>query len=168
MKVNALTDEAIIEELYQASQKAPRSTSSLGASGALRPGVEGPSETIRVRSVWGRFLEHSRVFHFQAGKKSSYLIGSPDLMPRNLDHRLEILAPVDDQAVQAAPRPRSRCCWPTTRSRGARRRRQRNRRRPKKDEPSRASQLVFMRRARPRPVRRLVPTHGAATRSRKR
>jgi polyphosphate kinase len=55
---------------------------------------------VTVRSVLGRFLEHSRVFIFQAGKTSSYWIGSADLMPRNLDHRLEVLAPVEDPALQ--------------------------------------------------------------------
>jgi polyphosphate kinase len=169
MKVNALTDEAIIEELYQASQEGAEIDIVARSICALRPGVEGLSETIRVRSVLGRFLEHSRVFHFQAGKKSSYLIGSADLMPRNLDHRLEILAPVDDQAVQGRLKAAfevlladNALAWELDADGSW------NRRRPKKDEPSRASQLVFMRRARPRPARRLVPTHGAATRSRKR
>ena len=67
---------------------------------SLRPGVSGLSESISVRSVVGRFLEHSRLFIFQAGKKVSYFMGSPDLMPRNLDHRLEIVAPVQDPELQ--------------------------------------------------------------------
>ena len=63
---------------------------------SLRPGVKGLSENIRVRSVVGRFLEHSRVFVLEGGDKTTCLLGSADLMPRNLDHRLEAVVPVDD------------------------------------------------------------------------
>ena len=63
----------------------------------LRP----TSERIHVRSVLGRFLEHSRIFVFQAGDTATYLLGSADLMPRNLDHRIEIVAPVESQRAQA-------------------------------------------------------------------
>jgi polyphosphate kinase len=66
----------------------------------LLPGVPDLSETIRVRSVLGRFLEHSRLFIFDAGGSSTYLIGSPDLMPRNLDHRIELVAPIEDPRAQ--------------------------------------------------------------------
>ena len=58
--------------------------------------MPGLSETIRVRSVVGRFLEHSRVFAFEAGDTETYLLGSADLMPRNLDHRIEVVAPIED------------------------------------------------------------------------
>jgi polyphosphate kinase len=151
IKVNALTDETIIDELYRASQEGAEIDIVARSICALRPGVEGLSENIRVRSVLGRFLEHSRVFVFQAGKKSSYLIGSADLMPRNLDHRLEVLAPVDDPAVQGRLKAAfdvlladNALAWELdSDGRWARRR-------PKKDEPNRGSQLVFMRRARPR------------------
>jgi polyphosphate kinase len=88
---------------------------------SLRPGVDGLSERISVRSVLGRFLEHSRVFIFQAGKKTSYWIGSADLMPRNLDHRLEVLVPVEDTALQrrlARTRERSTSSARRTRTRG--------------------------------------------------
>jgi polyphosphate kinase len=61
----------------------------------LRPKVKGMSETIRVRSILGRYLEHSRVYLFEAGQRSTAYIGSADLMPRNLDHRIEILMPVE-------------------------------------------------------------------------
>jgi polyphosphate kinase len=100
IKVNALTDEAIIEELYDASDKGATVEIVARSICSLRPGVPGLSESITVRSVLGRFLEHSRVFIFHAGKKTSYWIGSADLMPRNLDHRLEVVAPVEDPALQ--------------------------------------------------------------------
>jgi polyphosphate kinase len=100
IKVNALTDEAIIEELYAASAKGAKIEIVARSICSLRPGAAGLSEGIRVRSVLGRFLEHSRVFVFQAGKKTTYWVGSADLMPRNLDNRLEILAPVEDPPLQ--------------------------------------------------------------------
>jgi polyphosphate kinase len=100
IKVNALTDEPIIEELYKASDKGAEVEIVARSICSLRPQTEGLSERIRVRSVLGRFLEHSRVFIFQAGKKTSYWIGSADLMPRNLDHRLEVVAPVEDPLLQ--------------------------------------------------------------------
>jgi polyphosphate kinase len=100
IKVNALTDEALIEELYGASQKGATIEVVARSVCSLRPGVPGLSENVTVRSVLGRFLEHSRLFVFKAGKKSSYWIGSADLMPRNLDHRLEVVAPVEDPALQ--------------------------------------------------------------------
>jgi polyphosphate kinase len=100
IKVNALTDEPIIEELYEASQKGAEIEIVARSICSLRPRAEGLSENITVRSVLGRFLEHSRLFIFQAGKKTSYWIGSPDLMPRNLDNRLEVVAPVEDPVLQ--------------------------------------------------------------------
>ena len=100
IKVNALTDEPIIEKLYEASQKGAEIEIVARSICSLRPQTEGLSENISVRSVLGRFLEHSRVFIFQAGKKTSYWIGSPDLMPRNLDNRLEVVAPVEDPILQ--------------------------------------------------------------------
>jgi polyphosphate kinase len=99
-KVNALTDEAIIEELYAASQEGAQIDVIARGICSLRPGVPGLSETIAVRSIVGRFLEHSRVFHFEARDKVTYLLGSADLMPRNLDHRIEVLVPVEDAKVQ--------------------------------------------------------------------
>jgi polyphosphate kinase len=100
IKVNALTDPVLIDELYAASDKGAAVEIVARSISSLRPGVDGLSERISVRSVLGRFLEHSRVFIFQAGKKTSYWIGSADLMPRNLDHRLEVVAPVEDVALQ--------------------------------------------------------------------
>jgi polyphosphate kinase len=100
IKVNALTDQAVIEELYEASEAGAEIEIVARGVCALRPGVPGMSENIRVRSILGRFLEHSRVFILEAGKRSTYLLGSADLMPRNLDHRLEIVVPVEDSYAQ--------------------------------------------------------------------
>jgi polyphosphate kinase len=100
IKVNALTDEAVIEELYEASEAGAEIDIVARGVCSLRPGVPGMSENIRVRSILGRFLEHSRAFILEAGKKSTYLLGSADLMPRNLDHRLEIVVPVEDSYAQ--------------------------------------------------------------------
>ena len=101
IKVNALTDPAIIDELYAASQTGVEVDLITRGICALRPGVPGMSETIRVRSIVGRFLEHSRVFIFEADGVQRVFMGSADLMPRNLDHRIEVVAPVEDPAVAA-------------------------------------------------------------------
>jgi polyphosphate kinase len=100
IKVNNLNDPVIIEELYAASQQGAKIDIVARSICTLRPGVPGLSETIRVRSVLGRFLEHSRVFVFEAGGRSTYLLSSADLMPRNLDHRIELVAPVEDARAQ--------------------------------------------------------------------
>jgi polyphosphate kinase len=100
IKVNNLSDTAIIEELYLASQAGARIDLITRSICALRPGVKGLSENIRVRCVLGRFLEHSRVFHFEARGDRSYYLGSADLLPRNLDHRLEAVAPIEDARLQ--------------------------------------------------------------------
>jgi polyphosphate kinase len=100
IKVNALTDQAVIEELYEASQAGAEIDIVARGVCALRPGVPEMSENIRVRSVLGRYLEHSRLFILESNKHSTYLLGSADLMPRNLDHRLEIVVPVEDSYAQ--------------------------------------------------------------------
>jgi polyphosphate kinase len=100
IKVNNLNDEEIINELYRASQEGAKIDIVARSICTLRPGVPGLSETIRVRSILGRFLEHSRLFVFDAGKRSSFWLGSADLMPRNLDHRIELVAPVEDARAQ--------------------------------------------------------------------
>ncbi len=99
IKVNALTDPAVIEELYAASQAGVRIDLIVRSICAARPRVKKLSENIRVRSILGRFLEHSRVYHFEHGNESTYLMGSADLMPRNLDHRLELVVPIEDGRI---------------------------------------------------------------------
>ena len=100
LKVNNLSDPRIIDELYLASQAGAKIDLIIRGICALRPGVKGLSENIRVRSVLGRFLEHSRVYHFEARGQRKYFVGSADLLPRNLDHRLEAVAPVEDTRLQ--------------------------------------------------------------------
>jgi polyphosphate kinase len=101
IKVNNLTDPAIIEELYKASDQGASIDIVARGICSLRPGVGGMSERIRVRSVVGRFLEHSRVFVFDRGDgAATYFLGSADLMPRNLDHRIELVVPVEDARSQ--------------------------------------------------------------------
>ena len=101
IKVNALHDAQMIDELYRASQAGVQIDVVARRICGLRPGVKGLSENVRVRSVLGRFLEHSRFLIFQRGDESRYLLGSADLLPRNLDHRIEVVAPVEPRSLQA-------------------------------------------------------------------
>jgi polyphosphate kinase len=155
IKVNNLTDEELIEELYRAAQEGAKIDIVARSICTLRPGVPGLSETIRVRSILGRFLEHSRFFIFDAGDKRTFLLGSADLMPRNLDHRIELLAPVEDGRAQqdllrafdvlladnaSAWEMSSEGRWMKLR--------------PKKGDRGRQAQQVFMRSARARARRR--------------
>jgi polyphosphate kinase len=100
MKVNGLADEAMISALYTASRAGVEIDLLVRGICSLVPGVEGLSETIRVRSVLGRFLEHSRIFYFHNDGESKFYIGSADLMPRNLDRRVEALVSVTDAELQ--------------------------------------------------------------------
>jgi polyphosphate kinase len=100
LKLNHLVDPKIVSELYTASGAGAQIEIIARSTCALRPGVEDLSENIRVRSIVGRFLEHSRIYSFEAGDRMSTYIGSPDLMQRNLDHRIEVLAPVENARVR--------------------------------------------------------------------
>jgi polyphosphate kinase len=104
MKCNAIIDEEIIDALYRASMTGVPIDLWIRGICSIRPGVPGLSETIRVRSVVGRFLEHSRIYSFGTGAGDSpgeVWIGSPDLMHRNLDRRVEVLVRVTDETQQA-------------------------------------------------------------------
>jgi polyphosphate kinase len=101
IKVNALHDEQMIEELYRASQAGVQIDVVTRRICGLRPGVKGMSKNVRVRSILGRFLEHSRFFIFQQGDECHHYLGSADLLPRNLDHRIEVVTPVEARSLQA-------------------------------------------------------------------
>jgi polyphosphate kinase len=156
MKLNALTDPTLIEELYAASIAGARIELVVRSLCSLVPGLAGLSENIEVRSVYGRFLEHSRIYAFEAGERTTMFMGSADLMPRNLDHRIEVVVPVADAAhreelvgaidlllkdTAGAWRLRSDGRW--------------ERIRPQRSEKPRSAQDALMRRARRRGARPL-------------
>jgi polyphosphate kinase len=99
-KMNSLVDTACIRALYRASQAGVKVDLQVRGICCLRPGVPGVSDNITVTSVVGRFLEHARIFYFRNGGDDEILLGSADLMPRNLDRRVECLFPVDDPALR--------------------------------------------------------------------
>jgi polyphosphate kinase len=100
-KMNALLEPSVIEAMYTASQAGVEIDLIIRGVCTLRPGVKGLSERIRVRSIVGRFLEHSRIFHFANGGREETYLGSADWMPRNLFERCEVVFPVRDKAARA-------------------------------------------------------------------
>ena len=151
IKVNGLTHPQVIDELYAASAAGAKIELLVRGVCSLRPGLSELSEHIRVRSVIGRFLEHSRLFAFDAADRSVWFMGSADLMPRNLDHRVEVVTPIEDVAIQAELSSTFEALWRDTATsfeldtRGVWRRVE-----PKKDERPRSGQQTLMRRARRR------------------
>ncbi len=158
LKANNLTDSEIVAELYKASQAGVEIDIIVRAICTLIPGVEGLSENIRVRSVLGRFLEHSRLYCFEADEDKTYLLGSADLMSRNLDHRIEVVVPVEDAQVRSEIEGifkallADNCqAWELAPDGGW------ERVKPKKNERRRPAQAVFMRRR--ERARRLARPH---------
>ncbi len=100
-KFNRLADQQIIQKLYEASNAGVEIAIVVRGICMLRPGVAGLSENITVRNIVGRFLEHSRIFHFTNGGNDEVYIGSADWMSRNLKHRIEVIAPVQDHSMKS-------------------------------------------------------------------
>ena len=99
-KTNALVDKACIQALYRASRAGVKVDLQVRGICCLRPGVEHVSENVSVTSIVGRFLEHTRIMYFRNGGDEEIFLGSADLMPRNLDGRVEVLFPVEDPGIR--------------------------------------------------------------------
>ena len=100
LKLNALQDPEMIRALYRASQAGVRIDLQVRGICCLRPGLPGVSDNITVTSIVGRFLEHSRIYYFRNGGDEIILMGSADLMPRNLNRRIEVLFPILDPGIR--------------------------------------------------------------------
>src|SRR6202034_2387508 len=98
-KMNSLLEPSVIQALYDASNAGVKIDLIVRGICSLRPGVKGLSENIRVTSIIGRFLEHSRIFYFQNGGKDEFYCGSADWMPRNLFERCEVVFPIRDTQI---------------------------------------------------------------------
>jgi len=101
-KMNGLVDKKIIQALYRASQAGVKVDLNVRGLCCLRPGIEGVSENIRVVSIVGRFLEHARIYYFKNGGDEEVLLGSSDMMPRNLEKRVEVLFSVPDPSIRSS------------------------------------------------------------------
>jgi polyphosphate kinase len=144
-KMNALVDSRAIDALYRASDAGVDIDLIVRGICCLRPGIPGLSERIRVVSIIGRFLEHSRAWYFANGGAEEYFIGSADWMPRNFDRRVEAVAPIDDPTLHPRLATIFRTCLADTRQAwdlsgdGTW-----HQRRPAPDEPSRATHVVLL------------------------
>ena len=98
-KMNSLVDRRMVKKLYEASMAGVKIDLIVRGMCSLRPGIKGISDNIRVISVVGRFLEHSRIYYFRNGGQEEILLGSADLMPRNINNRVEVLFPVQDKNI---------------------------------------------------------------------
>lgn len=99
-KMNSLLDKGIIEKLYEASQAGVKIELIVRGICVLIPGIPGVSDNITVRSIVGRFLEHSRIFWFRNGGREELYISSADWMPRNLNDRVELMVPIEDPEIK--------------------------------------------------------------------
>lgn len=147
-KMNSLVDPGMIAKLYEASQAGVEIDLIVRGICCLKPGIPNVSESIRVISVIGRYLEHSRIFNFHNGGNEEYYIGSADWMPRNLDRRVEAVAPVEDPTLKKRLREilditlaDNRQAWELQPDGSY------TQRRPAEGEPVRSSQEIFMQRA---------------------